>query len=77
MTGTGSGTIAVIGERAAVEGYGLVGAVVRVAEDAESVREAVRSLPAQVALVVLTRTAAVALDPSIASTMDRQVVVMP
>jgi vacuolar-type H+-ATPase subunit F/Vma7 len=77
MTGAGPGTIAVIGERAAVEGYGLAGAVVRVAEDEESVRRAVRSLPAQVALVVLTRTAAAALDPSITSTMDSQVVVLP
>jgi vacuolar-type H+-ATPase subunit F/Vma7 len=77
MTGSRSGTIAVIGERAAVEGYGLAGAVVSVAEDAQAVREAVRSLPEQVALVILTRAAAAALDPSIPSTLDRQVVVLP
>jgi vacuolar-type H+-ATPase subunit F/Vma7 len=79
MTGTQNvtGTIAVIGERAAVEGYGLAGAVVTVAEDPSAVRAAVRGLPPQVALVVLTRAAAAALAPDLASTMDRQVVVLP
>jgi vacuolar-type H+-ATPase subunit F/Vma7 len=73
-----AGTIAVIGERAAVEGYGLAGALVRVAEDPVAVRAAVRSLPPEVALVILTRTAAAALDPAQpASIMDRQVVTLP
>jgi vacuolar-type H+-ATPase subunit F/Vma7 len=72
-----TGTIAVVGEQAAVEGYGLAGAVVTVAEDPAAVREAVRGLPAQVALVILTRAAAAALVPDPVSNMDRQVVVLP
>jgi vacuolar-type H+-ATPase subunit F/Vma7 len=73
-----TGTVAVVGERAVVEGYGLAGAVVVVAEEPEAVRSAVRGLPPDVALVILTRRAAAAPDPAdLGSTVDREVVVMP
>lgn len=53
--------IAVLGERVAVEGFGLAGASVVVAEGAEAVRAAWRALPTDVAVVVLTRAADAAL----------------
>ncbi|MEU6465259.1 V-type ATP synthase subunit F [Streptomyces sp. NPDC046976] len=55
------GTVAAIGARADVTGLALAGVEVRVAEDAEAVRRAWRSLPGTVTLVVLTRAAAAAL----------------
>ncbi|MGM0344608.1 MULTISPECIES: V-type ATP synthase subunit F [Streptomyces] len=55
------GTVAAIGARADVTGLALAGVEVRVAEDAETVRRAWRSLPGTVTLVVLTRAAAGAL----------------
>ncbi|CAL2057020.1 conserved protein of unknown function [Streptomyces murinus] len=55
------GTVAAIGARADVTGLALAGVEVRVAEDAEAVRRAWRSLPGTVTLVVLTRAAAGAL----------------
>ena len=83
-----AGSVLVIGERALVEGYGLAGAVVVVAEDPDAVRNAVRDLPSDAALVILTRAAAAVLDPALGpasdaghstamSTGDRQVVIIP
>ncbi len=51
-------TVAVIGERALVRGWSLAGAAVTAADDADEVRAAWRSLDADVAVVVLTSTAA-------------------
>lgn len=53
--------IAVIGARTAVQGYGLAGALVSVAEDPDAVRRAWSALPADVGLVVLTAAAEAAL----------------
>jgi len=50
--------VAVIGEEAQVRGYQLAGALVFPAEDAAGARAAWRSLPADVAVTVLTRAAA-------------------
>ncbi|HUX71310.1 MAG TPA: hypothetical protein VMV41_12410 [Cellulomonadaceae bacterium] len=55
------GTVVALGEPALVEGYRLVGAVVRTAETAAAVCEAWRDLPDGTALVVLTSSAARAL----------------
>jgi len=52
------GRVAVIGERSAVAGYGLVGALVLLAEDRESVEAHWAGLPDDVAVVVLTAMAA-------------------
>jgi vacuolar-type H+-ATPase subunit F/Vma7 len=53
--------VAAIGSPAMVRGYALAGVRVLPAEDADEVREAWRSLPADVGLVVLTEQAAQAL----------------
>ncbi|MCM4084363.1 V-type ATP synthase subunit F [Paractinoplanes hotanensis] len=53
--------VAVIGARTAVQGYGLAGALVRVAEDPEAVRRRWSELPAGIAVVVLTAAAETAL----------------
>ncbi|GIJ71540.1 hypothetical protein [Virgisporangium ochraceum] len=78
------GSVVVVGERERVEGYGLAGASVVVADGPDDVRAALRDLPSETVLVVLTRAAAAALDPALGpddpgpgSTMDRQVVVLP
>ena len=49
---------AVIGEMVRVQGYVLAGAVVYPAEDAEQARAAWRSLPPDIAVVMLTARAA-------------------
>jgi vacuolar-type H+-ATPase subunit F/Vma7 len=49
---------AVIGEAVRVEGYVLAGAVVYPAEDADQARTAWRSLPPDIAVVILTARAA-------------------
>jgi vacuolar-type H+-ATPase subunit F/Vma7 len=49
---------AVIGEALRVQGFALAGAMVLAAEDAEQARAAWRSLPPDVAVVVLTGSAA-------------------
>jgi vacuolar-type H+-ATPase subunit F/Vma7 len=49
---------AVIGEAVRVQGYALAGAVVYPAEDADQARAAWRSLPPEIAVVVLTARAA-------------------
>ncbi len=56
-----AGTVVALGEQALVEGFGLAGAVVRVAETAVEVEEAWITLPRSVAVVVLTPRAAAAL----------------
>ena len=48
---------AVIGEAMRVEGYALAGAVVYLAEDADQARAAWRSLPPDIAVVLLTARA--------------------
>jgi vacuolar-type H+-ATPase subunit F/Vma7 len=53
--------IAVIGELVRVQGFELAGALVMVAEEPAAVRAAWRSLPADVAVVLLTSAAADAL----------------
>ena len=50
--------VAVIGEEARVRGFALAGALVFAAEDAAGARAAWRSLPADVAVAVLTPRAA-------------------
>ena len=49
---------AVIGEAVRVQGYAMAGAVVYPAEDADQARAAWRSLPPDIAVVVLTAQAA-------------------
>jgi vacuolar-type H+-ATPase subunit F/Vma7 len=51
------GTVAVVGAAPLVEGYALAGARVTVAETPGAVRRAVRELPDDVLLVVLTADA--------------------
>ncbi|HEY7223096.1 MAG TPA: V-type ATP synthase subunit F [Micromonosporaceae bacterium] len=53
--------VAAIGSPVMVRGYALAGVRVLPAEDADEVRDAWRSLPADVGLVVLTEQAAQAL----------------
>jgi vacuolar-type H+-ATPase subunit F/Vma7 len=49
---------AVIGEAVRVEGYALAGAIVYPAEDANQARAAWRSLPPDIAVIILTTRAA-------------------
>lgn len=72
--------VAVLGERAKVQGFALAGAMVLVAEDAEQARVAWDSLGADVAVVVLTPLAAAALAHELDEaqrTDSRLSVVMP
>jgi hypothetical protein len=55
--------VVALGEAARVGHLGLGGALVLSAEDAEAVRRHWRSLPEDVALVILTERAAAALAP--------------
>jgi vacuolar-type H+-ATPase subunit F/Vma7 len=54
--------IVVIGAESLIRGYGLAGAALMPAADADAVRRAWRTLPGDVALVILTADAARALD---------------
>ncbi len=54
-------TVAAIGEETRIRGFAMVGALVLPAEDAEAVRRAWRSLPSDVAVVILTAAAGQAL----------------
>lgn len=56
------GSVVVIGEPALVDGYALAGTTVLAAEGAAEMRRAWQDLPAEVALVILTASAARALD---------------
>lgn len=67
--------MAAIGERALVEGYALAGVDVVVAEDPTAIRRAWQGLPADVAVVVLTRSADAVLKAP-RDLGDRLVVVM-
>jgi len=67
---------AVIGEATAVSGYGLAGAIVYPADTRAQAVAAWRSLPAQVAVVLLTARAASWVD-QLPRPGDLLVVVMP
>jgi hypothetical protein len=54
--------VAALGEGVRVQAYGLAGALVVAAEDADAVRAGWRRLPGDVAVVILTPAAAAALD---------------
>ncbi|HXZ76273.1 MAG TPA: hypothetical protein VEH31_36115 [Streptosporangiaceae bacterium] len=78
--------VAVIGEGVRVQGFALAGALVLAAEDAAGYRAAWRSLPADVAVAVLTPRAADALrdvtggdtgTPAPADRMPRRPGVLP
>jgi vacuolar-type H+-ATPase subunit F/Vma7 len=70
-------TVAVIGERALIQGYALAGARVLVAETARDVRDQWAQMPRDVLVVILTSTAAAGL-PGIRSAPDGPMtVVMP
>ncbi len=70
------GTVAAIGERIKVAGLAVAGVAVVPAEQPEGVRRAWESLPADVALVILTPAAARALGPA-ALEGDRLTAVLP
>ncbi|WP_149264591.1 hypothetical protein [Actinomadura sp. K4S16] len=60
--GSAAGRVAVLGERARVEGYGLAGALVSPADGAGEVRSAWEALDDEVAVVVMTPAAAEVLE---------------
>lgn len=68
---------AVIGEELRVQGYALAGALVCAADDGASARRAWRALPADVAVVVLTATAAGWLDDELTRRPELLTAVMP
>lgn len=68
--------VAVIGARTAVQGYGLAGALVRVADEPDVVRRAWMTLPADVRIVVLTPAARAALNEQIDATTGPLIAVM-
>jgi vacuolar-type H+-ATPase subunit F/Vma7 len=68
--------VAVIGARTAVQGYGLAGAVVLVAEDPDAVRRAWTTLPADVGVVILTDPAKAALLGHLDAAAGRLIAVM-
>lgn len=51
------GTVMAIGALVAVQGFGLAGARVSVADNPDAVREAWRTMPDDVAVVILTQDA--------------------
>lgn len=82
MTGPGApperGRVAALGEQLRVQGFGLAGALVVAADTPEAARVAWRDLPADVALVILTSSAAQALALQITDgSSNRLTVVMP
>ena len=60
-----TGRMAAIGARAVVQGYGLAGATVAIAEDPGAVRDAWKALPPDVVVVVLSAAAAAVLGRDI------------
>ncbi|MFC4463625.1 hypothetical protein ACFPH6_03235 [Streptomyces xiangluensis] len=66
------GTVAAIGERARVAGLALAGAVVLIADGPDDVRRIWRSLPDSIDLVILTPTAAEALESDSAAPGGRR-----
>ncbi|HEY7101452.1 MAG TPA: hypothetical protein VH573_07415 [Mycobacteriales bacterium] len=69
--------MAVLGERAVVEGWALGGARVLAADSPEQVRAAWAGLAADVAVVLLTPAAAHALAPGSADRPEPLTVVLP
>jgi vacuolar-type H+-ATPase subunit F/Vma7 len=69
--------VAVLGEEVVVQGYALAGAVVVVAEDPDTARQAWDALSEDVAVVILTRTAARALGPERVAGLHPLTVVLP
>ncbi len=69
--------VAVIGAHAAVAGFALAGAHVRVAADDDAVRAAWESLPTEVGVVLLTPAAATALTGQPAPSTTRLTAVVP
>ena len=69
--------VAVIGEQVSVQGYALAGAVVLVAEDADAAQHAWDALSEDVAVVILTSTAAQALGPVRVAGLHPLTVVIP
>jgi vacuolar-type H+-ATPase subunit F/Vma7 len=69
--------VAVLGERAVVEGWALGGARVLPADSPEQVRAAWSGLAADVAVVLLTPAAARALEPGSADRPGPLTVVLP
>jgi len=68
---------AVIGESLRIAGYGLAGALLCPASDRESATAAWRELPTDVAVVVLTPSAAAWLDDELAARPAVLSVVLP
>jgi vacuolar-type H+-ATPase subunit F/Vma7 len=69
--------VAVLGDQVSIQGYALAGAVVLVAEDADAARHAWDALSEDVAVVILTRTAAQALGQERVAGLHPLTVVMP
>ena len=69
--------IAALGEQTAVTGYALAGALVVVAENAAQAIEAWRSLPTDVAIVVVTEQVAQALQESVSVSDGPMMAVIP
>lgn len=72
-----TGTVAVLGERARIEGFALAGGLLLAAEDPAAVRDSWRDLPADVVVVILTESAAIALGPVAFESTGPLTVVMP
>ncbi|HEU5333365.1 MAG TPA: V-type ATP synthase subunit F [Actinocrinis sp.] len=71
------GSVAALGEAALVQGFALAGARVVCAEDADAARRAWRSLPQDVAVVILTPNAARSVGPDVECSRFPSTVVMP
>lgn len=71
------GVLAALGEPASVEGFALAGVRVVEAADAEAVRSAWRTLPPEVAVVILTPRAAEALGSRASDPRGPLTVVLP
>jgi hypothetical protein len=71
------GTVAALGERALIEGYGLAGALVLPAESDADVLRAWAQMPAEVRAVVLTPRAAATLGPALTQPGAPMGVVLP
>jgi vacuolar-type H+-ATPase subunit F/Vma7 len=69
--------VAVIGETVRAEGFALAGALVIAAEDQDAARAAWRSLPTDIAVVVLTAQAAAWLGEPPQPPRDVLLAVMP
>jgi vacuolar-type H+-ATPase subunit F/Vma7 len=74
---TPTGRVAVLGERPRVQGFALAGALVLAAEDPAAVRSLWDALPADVAVVVLTRAAAATLADRLPEATPLTVVMPP